>query len=226
MPAAARRRFMPCQIAEATGKPKGRDGALRLFTFESNGSGVGPEGGAHSARPQPAHLNLCEVSASPSPPVRGSDRDYGVEPGRRQGDAPLGHPCPVEAGINAQKGSLRWRWRWCRCRGHYNRGRLLDVDLRRRRVTHLGAREASCRRYARADADHEDEQPLAEQLHGAKPNAADNPQSIKLRAALASDDGPIFSTVSELVEALKRTIPECTQNAELKMRTSRSGAKC
>jgi hypothetical protein len=35
-------------------------------------------------------------------------------------------------------------------------------------------------------------------------------------AALASDDGPIFSTVAELVEALKRSIPEGTQNAELK----------
>ena len=27
-------------------------------------------------------------------------------------------------------------------------------------------------------------------------------------AALASDDGPIFSTVAKLVEALKRSIPE------------------
>jgi hypothetical protein len=35
-------------------------------------------------------------------------------------------------------------------------------------------------------------------------------------AALASDDGPIFSTVAELVEALKRSIPEGMQNAELK----------
>jgi len=35
-------------------------------------------------------------------------------------------------------------------------------------------------------------------------------------AALASDDGPIFSTVAKLVEALKRSIPERTQNAELK----------
>jgi hypothetical protein len=34
--------------------------------------------------------------------------------------------------------------------------------------------------------------------------------------ALASDDGPIFSTVAKLVEALKRSIPEGTQNAELK----------
>jgi hypothetical protein len=32
-------------------------------------------------------------------------------------------------------------------------------------------------------------------------------------AALASDDGPIFSTVAKLVEALKRSIPEGTQNA-------------
>jgi hypothetical protein len=35
-------------------------------------------------------------------------------------------------------------------------------------------------------------------------------------AALASDDGPVFSTVAKLVEALKRSIPEGTQNAELK----------
>ena len=35
-------------------------------------------------------------------------------------------------------------------------------------------------------------------------------------AALVSDDGPIFSTVAKLVEALKRSIPEGTDNAELK----------
>jgi hypothetical protein len=35
-------------------------------------------------------------------------------------------------------------------------------------------------------------------------------------AALASDDGPIFSTVAKLVEALKRSIPEGTRNAEQK----------
>src|SRR6266404_7399814 len=35
-------------------------------------------------------------------------------------------------------------------------------------------------------------------------------------AALASDDGPIFSTVAKLVDALKRSIPEGTQNAERK----------
>jgi hypothetical protein len=35
-------------------------------------------------------------------------------------------------------------------------------------------------------------------------------------AALASDDGPIFSTVAKLVEALKRSIPEGTENAERK----------
>ena len=34
--------------------------------------------------------------------------------------------------------------------------------------------------------------------------------------ALASDEDPIFSTVAKLVEALKRSIPEGTQNAELK----------
>ena len=35
-------------------------------------------------------------------------------------------------------------------------------------------------------------------------------------AALASDDRPIFSTVAELVEALKRSIPKGTKNAERK----------
>jgi hypothetical protein len=35
-------------------------------------------------------------------------------------------------------------------------------------------------------------------------------------AAIASDDGPIFSTVAKLVEALKRSIPEGTRNAQLK----------
>jgi hypothetical protein len=35
-------------------------------------------------------------------------------------------------------------------------------------------------------------------------------------AALASDDGPIFSIVAKLVEALERSIPEGTQNAERK----------
>jgi hypothetical protein len=35
-------------------------------------------------------------------------------------------------------------------------------------------------------------------------------------AALASHDGPIFSTVAKLVDALKRSIPEGTQNAERK----------
>jgi hypothetical protein len=35
-------------------------------------------------------------------------------------------------------------------------------------------------------------------------------------AALGADDGPIFSTVAKLVDALKRSIPEGTQNAELK----------
>jgi hypothetical protein len=33
---------------------------------------------------------------------------------------------------------------------------------------------------------------------------------------LADDDGPIFSTVAKLVEALKRSIPEGTENAERK----------
>jgi hypothetical protein len=35
-------------------------------------------------------------------------------------------------------------------------------------------------------------------------------------AALASDDGPIFSTIARLIEALKRSVPEGTRNAELK----------
>ena len=39
--------------------------------------------------------------------------------------------------------------------------------------------------------------------------------------ALASDDGPIFSTVAKLVDALKRSIPEGTQNAELKQEALR-----
>jgi hypothetical protein len=41
--------------------------------------------------------------------------------------------------------------------------------------------------------------------------------------ALASYDGPIFSTVAKLVEALKRSIPEGTQNAELKNEALRLG---
>jgi hypothetical protein len=40
-------------------------------------------------------------------------------------------------------------------------------------------------------------------------------------AALASDDGPIFSTLAKLVEALKHSIPEGTQNAELKQEALR-----
>lgn len=36
-------------------------------------------------------------------------------------------------------------------------------------------------------------------------------------AALASDDGPIFSTLAKLVDALERAIPEETQNAERKI---------
>jgi hypothetical protein len=38
-------------------------------------------------------------------------------------------------------------------------------------------------------------------------------------AALASDDGPVFSTVAKLVAAVKRSIPEGTRNAELKNET-------
>jgi hypothetical protein len=42
-------------------------------------------------------------------------------------------------------------------------------------------------------------------------------------AALASDDGPIFSTVAKLVEALERSIPEGSQNAERKKEALRLG---
>jgi len=35
-------------------------------------------------------------------------------------------------------------------------------------------------------------------------------------AALASDDGPIFSNIAKLVDALERSIPEGLQNAERK----------
>ena len=42
-------------------------------------------------------------------------------------------------------------------------------------------------------------------------------------AALVSDDGPIFSTVAKLVEALKRSGPEGTQNAERKKEALRLG---
>jgi hypothetical protein len=42
--------------------------------------------------------------------------------------------------------------------------------------------------------------------------------------ALASDDGPIFSTVAKLVEALKRSIPEGTYSAELKRKPCDLGA--
>ncbi len=38
----------------------------------------------------------------------------------------------------------------------------------------------------------------------------------ELDRELASDDGPIFSTVAKLAEALKRSIPEGTANAERK----------
>jgi hypothetical protein len=42
-------------------------------------------------------------------------------------------------------------------------------------------------------------------------------------AAFASDDGPVFSTVAKLVEALKRSLPEGTQNAKLKNGALRLG---
>ena len=43
--------------------------------------------------------------------------------------------------------------------------------------------------------------------------------------ALASDDGPIFSTVGKLVDALTRSIPEGTQNAELKKEALELGSE-
>jgi hypothetical protein len=42
-------------------------------------------------------------------------------------------------------------------------------------------------------------------------------------AALASDDRPIFSTVAKLIEALKRSIPEGTENAGRKKEALRLG---
>ena len=42
-------------------------------------------------------------------------------------------------------------------------------------------------------------------------------------SALASDDGAIFSTVVKLVEALERSIPEGSQNAERKKEALRRG---
>ena len=44
-------------------------------------------------------------------------------------------------------------------------------------------------------------------------------------AALASDDGPIFSTVAKLVDALKRSIPEGTENAERQKEALRLGSE-
>jgi hypothetical protein len=44
-------------------------------------------------------------------------------------------------------------------------------------------------------------------------------------ATLASDDGPIFSTVAKLVEALKRSIPEGPENAERKKEALRLGSE-
>ncbi len=42
-------------------------------------------------------------------------------------------------------------------------------------------------------------------------------------SALASDDGPIFSTVAKLVEARKRSIPGGTENAERKSDSPKRG---
>ena len=41
--------------------------------------------------------------------------------------------------------------------------------------------------------------------------------------ALASDDGPIFSTVAEQVDALKRSIPQGSENVERKKEALRAG---
>jgi hypothetical protein len=43
-------------------------------------------------------------------------------------------------------------------------------------------------------------------------------------AALASNNGPVFSTVAKLVDSLKRPIPEGTRNAELKQEAAASRA--
>ena len=55
-------------------------------------------------------------------------------------------------------------------------------------------------------------------------------KSVKRRpqdcdAELADDDGPIFSTVAKLVEALKRSIPEGSENAERKKEALRLGSE-
>jgi hypothetical protein len=42
-------------------------------------------------------------------------------------------------------------------------------------------------------------------------------------AALASDGGPIFSTVAKLVDALKRSIPQGAENVERKKEALRAG---
>jgi hypothetical protein len=42
-------------------------------------------------------------------------------------------------------------------------------------------------------------------------------------AALASDGGPIFSTVANLVDALKRSIPQGSENVERKKEALRAG---
>jgi len=40
---------------------------------------------------------------------------------------------------------------------------------------------------------------------------------------LADDDGPVFSTVARLIEALERSIPEGTANADRKKEALRLG---
>jgi hypothetical protein len=42
---------------------------------------------------------------------------------------------------------------------------------------------------------------------------------------LADDDGPILSTVAKLVEALKRSIPEGSENGERKNEALRLGSE-
>jgi hypothetical protein len=49
------------------------------------------------------------------------------------------------------------------------------------------------------------------------PAGPELPGSPVHRWPIGSDDGPIFSTLAKLVDALERAIPEGTQNAERKI---------
>jgi hypothetical protein len=81
--------------------------------------------------------------------------------------------------------------------GHY--GRLLWP---RRSGAHL---VAAVRASGHDSQDVSVRNPMREKSRKCRPQDCD--------AALASDDGPIFSTVAKPVDALKRSIPEGTQNA-------------